>query len=219
MAPSTTDVYLYVPNLIGYMRAILTIAFIHFSLTDWKIAITCYVASFAGDLFDGIAARALNQCSNFGAVLDMVVDRCSTACLLVVLSHQYPQYMFGFCCLLVLDFSSHWFHMYCSKGHHKAADSNKDKNIIVRIYYGNYYFFGYCCVGQEFFYVLLYILKSVPDAAFSIPGTELTVTLWQLCFYGMGPAFVFKQIANAAQMCSATDTLIKAEFPPSKKNK
>jgi hypothetical protein len=40
MAPSTTDVYLYVPNLIGYMRAILTIAFIHFSLTDWKIAIT-----------------------------------------------------------------------------------------------------------------------------------------------------------------------------------
>ena len=42
----------------------------------------------------------------------MVVDRCSTAALLVVLSHLYPDYMAGFIFLVVLDFGSHWFHMY-----------------------------------------------------------------------------------------------------------
>jgi CDP-diacylglycerol--inositol 3-phosphatidyltransferase len=50
--------------------------------------------------------------SEFGAVLDMVVDRTSTASLLVVLSHLYPDYMAAFCGLIVLDFGSHWFHMY-----------------------------------------------------------------------------------------------------------
>jgi hypothetical protein len=34
----------------------------------------------------------------------------------------------------------------------------------------------------------------------------------QLCMYATGPGFVFKQIANVGQMCSATDYLIKREF-------
>lgn len=210
---STAEVYLYIPNLIGYARAILTITFIHFALTEWKIATVCYVLSFAGDLFDGIAARAFNQCSKFGAVLDMVVDRCTTACLLVILSHQYKKQMFMYSCLIALDFGSHWFHMYASAtagGHHKADDTNKDKNFVVRMYYGNYFFFGYCCVGQEFFYILQYILYFEPEAALG------SVTLADVCYYGMGPAFVFKQIANVAQMCSATDMLIKAEFESTK---
>ncbi len=61
------------------------------SPTHWIIAITCYVASFVGDLFDGMAARKYNQCSAFGGLIDMVTDRCSTAGLLCVLSREYSE--------------------------------------------------------------------------------------------------------------------------------
>ena len=35
------------------------------------------------DAVDGHAARLLNQSSKFGAMLDMLTDRCATMCLLV----------------------------------------------------------------------------------------------------------------------------------------
>ena len=49
--------------------------------------------------------------SEYGAVLDMVVDRASTAGFLVVLGVLYPQHLFVFQALLALDFTSHWMHM------------------------------------------------------------------------------------------------------------
>jgi CDP-diacylglycerol--inositol 3-phosphatidyltransferase len=107
--------------------------------------------------------------SNYGAVLDMVTDRCSTAGLLVVLSHLYPKYMLVFLYLLILDFSSHWYHMYSSKGHHKSVAG--DRNLLLRLYYGVYPFFGYCCVGTELFYILLYVLHF--DPLYVIPGINV----------------------------------------------
>ena len=105
-----------------------------------------------------------------------------------------------------------------SKGHHKSDDSNADKNIIVRIYYGNYFFFGYCCVAQETFYLLLYVLFFEPSA--TLPEVAgVAITLQQLCWYATGPGFVFKQIANVGQMCSATDFLIKRQFDNAGKSK
>lgn len=49
--------------------------------------------------------------SGYGGVLDMVTDRVSTCGFLTVLSHLYPKYTFGFIMLVVLDISSHWFHV------------------------------------------------------------------------------------------------------------
>ena len=91
---STTagDVLLYVPNLIGYLRVICTVLSLILMICfpqRWIIAIILYVASFVGDLFDGLAARKFDQCSIFGGLLDMVTDRCSTAGLLCVLSHEH----------------------------------------------------------------------------------------------------------------------------------
>ena len=48
-----------------------------------------YLYSFTADLFDGMAARKFNQCSQFGGLLDMVTDRCSTLGLLFVLYGEY----------------------------------------------------------------------------------------------------------------------------------
>jgi hypothetical protein len=91
-----------------------------------------------------------------------------------------------FCAVWVQQRDSHFLWslfsaiFYCSaKGHHKSKDTNADKNIIVRVYYGNYYFFGYCCVAQEVFYLLLYVLYFEPAFSFDVAGT--TITLEQVC--------------------------------------
>jgi phosphatidylglycerophosphate synthase len=48
-----------------------------------------YLGSFIADLFDGMAARKFNQCSEFGGLLDMITDRCSTLGLFFVLYGEY----------------------------------------------------------------------------------------------------------------------------------
>ena len=51
--------------------------------------------SFVGDLVDGHAARKFNQSSEFGGMLDMITDRCSTLGLLFALSCEYRQTVQG----------------------------------------------------------------------------------------------------------------------------
>ncbi len=82
-------VFLYVPNLIGYARFALLFATLFFYNEHPIFTIICYASSQLLDAFDGMAARAFNQCSKFGAVLDMVCDRASNAVLLAILGHFY----------------------------------------------------------------------------------------------------------------------------------
>ncbi|CAN0333484.1 unnamed protein product, partial [Discosporangium mesarthrocarpum] len=77
----------------------------------------CYLVSFAGDAVDGCVARMFNQTSQFGSVLDMVTDRCSTAGLLLVLSRLYGhKSAFGFLLLVFIDLFSHWLHCHRCAG-------------------------------------------------------------------------------------------------------
>lgn len=64
---------------------------------------------------------------------------------------------------------------------HKAADTLADRNIITRLFYGCYPFFAFCCVGTELFYVFLYLLAFVPEAALEI-GNGVTVSLHAVGF-------------------------------------
>ncbi|KAI9907249.1 hypothetical protein PsorP6_016629 [Peronosclerospora sorghi] len=220
---TVTGVFLYVPNLIGYARVLLSLFSLSVALTDYKTSVLCYALSFTCDYFDGFFARLCNQCtskhfrsyvrmwnmmtndrmegSSFGAVLDMVTDRCSTAGLLVILSHLYPQYMLIFMYLLILDFSSHWYHMYSSRGHHKLVST--ERNWLLRFYYGCYPFFGFCCVGTELCYILLYVLHFNPTVLLPI----INVPVMQLCYYVCLPACVCKNLINVAQLCSAAHSI------------
>uniref|UniRef100_A0A8C2CTY6 CDP-diacylglycerol--inositol 3-phosphatidyltransferase (phosphatidylinositol synthase) n=1 Tax=Cyprinus carpio TaxID=7962 RepID=A0A8C2CTY6_CYPCA len=75
-------------------------------------AVFCYLLSALLDAFDGHAARALNQGTKFGAMLDMLTDRCATMCLLVNLALLYPSYTFLFQLSMCLDVASHWLHLH-----------------------------------------------------------------------------------------------------------
>lgn len=118
------------PNIIGYIRVITAGASLYYMPIHPKMCTVLYFVSCILDAVDGQAARALNQTSKFGAVLDMVTDRlvlvfhiplstvltrssrCATACLQTFLSITYPRLALLFQFLITLDFSSHYMHMY-----------------------------------------------------------------------------------------------------------
>merc|ERR1712130_895568 len=84
---SPSEILFWYPNLIGYARVVLAI--MAFCLYENPyIFFWCYLISFTLDAADGHVARLFNQCSRFGAVLDMVTDRFATACLLVGEGHK-----------------------------------------------------------------------------------------------------------------------------------
>eukprot|EP00611_Tribonema_gayanum_P009499 TRINITY_DN192_c0_g1_i1.p3 TRINITY_DN192_c0_g1~~TRINITY_DN192_c0_g1_i1.p3 ORF type:complete len:220 (-),score=63.92 TRINITY_DN192_c0_g1_i1:1607-2266(-) len=204
-------VFLYYPNLIGYSRIAAVLASYYVAGTNWKLSVCFYVLAFAGDVVDGAVARRFNQSSSFGATLDMVTDRCSTAGMLFVLAGLYPAYAFHFMCLMFLDIFSHWIHVasVATKGHHKAAGTLHGRNWLIRLFYGCYPFFGYCCVFTEFFYICLYMLAFNKDAFVTVGGVE--VHLWQLTFYGCLPACVCKQAVNVAQLCAAAYSMAEVD--------
>lgn len=198
---SATDVFLFIPNLIGYFRVACTLGSFVLMITlqeqTWVLAICLYVSSFVGDLFDGMAARKFNQCSVFGGLLDMVTDRCSTLGLLYVLGMLQPTRSLMYLMLILLDISSHWCQMYSSMGsHHKSAESNANRNFLVRWYYQHYWFFGYLCVGAEFTYIASYILHYLEEGN---SARWLAEAFLNLCL----PGCVMKQFVNVSQLCSA----------------
>ncbi|KAL7536875.1 hypothetical protein ACHAXR_008413 [Thalassiosira sp. AJA248-18] len=220
------DVLVFIPNIIGYMRVALTLISIILMICfpeRWDVAIICYVASFAGDLFDGMAARKFNQTSTFGGLLDMVTDRCSTAGLLCVLSREYadePTLVLLFTMLIILDISSHWCQMYSTislRQHHKSADGNKGRFFLVRWYYLSYPFFGYCCVGAEFTYVALYILARVNALGGGGHEYETIKSCVEYFLMASVPACSVKQVVNVSQLCSSCYAV--AEHDAKQKNK
>jgi CDP-diacylglycerol--inositol 3-phosphatidyltransferase len=207
MKVTSIDVLLYYPNLIGYARVICLFIALFYATNEpekhWRQSVIFYLAGFAGDAVDGLAARHFNQSSRYGGVLDMVTDRVATAAWLALLSKCYPEWAFFWLSIMTLDISSHWFHVVSvqATGHHKSLDGERDdSNIfhrILKVYYSYYYFFGYCCVGAEVFLVSLFVLKFYADSQ----------SLYALCWYGCLPGFVCKHIVNIAQLASAAITI------------
>ena len=74
----------------------------------WHMFCVCYGASYFLDALDGLAARRFDQCSRYGAALDMVCDRASNAMIYMILAALWAKYSFAFYLCLLLDFGSHW---------------------------------------------------------------------------------------------------------------
>ncbi|CAO3594563.1 unnamed protein product [Absidia cylindrospora] len=112
-----------------------------------KACVILYSVSCLLDAVDGNAARYFNQCSRFGAVLDMdpshyngdLFHKCTTTCLLCFLSLRNQDWTIVFQFLISLDFASHYMHMYSSM----TEGSSSHKTIaeggswFLRLYYTN----------------------------------------------------------------------------------
>jgi CDP-diacylglycerol--inositol 3-phosphatidyltransferase len=185
------SVYFFAPNLIGYARIALTIYAYVVADTQPTAMLIAYALGFVLDAVDGYVARLLGQSSNYGAILDMVTDRCATVGLLMVMSRLFPQYFWGAVFLVLLDTASHFVRIYSSaKSGQYHKDVSRTRFALLRLYYGNRQCMGLFCVGQEFFYLLLYLSYFRSQEAWIGPA------LWYVCF----PLFLLKQLCNLLQL-------------------
>ncbi|KAG9148158.1 hypothetical protein Leryth_014076 [Lithospermum erythrorhizon] len=204
------SVYLYIPN-IGYIRILMNCYAFAICFHDKLLFSLLYFVSFVCDALDGYFARKFNQVSTFGAVLDMVTDRISTACLLVILSQVYRPGL-TFLSLLALDIGSHWLQMYSTflvgKVSHK--DVKDSSSWLFRLYYGNRIFMCYCCVSCEVLYILLFFLANKQEEVLTdvvmhaMRGSLFYSTLLAITLVG----WTIKQIVNVIQMKTAADACV-----------
>ncbi|KAL3162928.1 hypothetical protein ABBQ32_009368 [Trebouxia sp. C0010 RCD-2024] len=70
----TSKVALYAPNLIGYFRLLLLGTAILTGTKSCQATYWLFVSTLLLDGLDGFAARRLQQCSSYGAFLDVFID-------------------------------------------------------------------------------------------------------------------------------------------------
>lgn len=197
---SPRDIFFYIPNLIGYFR-VFTALLSFFCMRHHPVyTLVFYGISGFLDAFDGYAARRFNQGTKFGAVLDMVTDRCATSSLIVYLGIIYPRYFVAWQVLVSLDLASHYMHMYAMLT--SGSDSHKNvgtESKILSLYYSNRKVLFLVCMVNELFYVALYLHYY----EFFWLGTVLS--------YLSAPIWLFKQFANVVQLRTAALILARVD--------
>uniref|UniRef100_A0A2A4K946 CDP-diacylglycerol--inositol 3-phosphatidyltransferase n=1 Tax=Heliothis virescens TaxID=7102 RepID=A0A2A4K946_HELVI len=188
MTETKENIFLFVPNIIGFGRVILAIISFYFMPTHCILACVCYVTSALLDAIDGHAARYFNQSTKFGAILDQLTDRAGTACLMMTLATFYPQYTFWFQISMAIDITCHWLYLHTvtlqGKASHKFIDMSE--NPIMRIYYTNKLVLFFMCAGNEAFYAALYVMY------FYTGPTVLGVGLYKLIAIISAPVAIVK---------------------------
>jgi len=196
-------VYLFVPNIIGYARVALAVTSVLVALNNPLAFFVCYALSQLLDALDGYAARAFNQSTKFGAVLDMVTDRVSTAALVVVLVHLYPTWMNLLILVNAVDLASHYAHLYVTlvKGESSHKNVDENSNVLLRLYYGNRYVLFTLCAANEAIFLLPYVLHfdSLPGVPATVPWKVVATYAWYVSL----PLGALKQLMNVVQLINA----------------
>lgn len=102
----TLPVPLYVPNLLGYARILLAFAGLHFSATNSRLAVSIWIVSASLDLIDGILARALNQTSSLGILLDIAADNILRTTTWIAAAVADPSHQLIACLVVSLEWTT-----------------------------------------------------------------------------------------------------------------
>lgn len=203
-----TSVFFYIPNLIGYFRIVTLLAAFYYAF-DWQIFCALYITSYTCDVFDGWAARVFNQASKLGAALDMTTDRCATAGLLMILGIMYREDFFFFVMCLVIDVGSHFIHMYSSalKGSSSHKSVDKERSVLLRIYYHNKPVLFTVCLLAEVYLSALYVAPSWTGPMIDVLGMEFIPAALMIS----RPVFFYKQFLSLLQAYYAAVDLVELE--------
>lgn len=200
------NIFLFIPNLIGYARIIFAFVSFYFMPTNYIVASIFYLLSGLLDAFDGWAARRFNQGTSFGAVLDMVTDRCATTCLIVILGYFYPAWLMLWQTLIALDIGSHWVQMYSCLLHGESTHKVTDlaANPIMRFYYTRPVLFTFCA-GNELFFAAVYILHFT--AGYTVTLFGHSIGIWYILAGVSLPISFLKQVVSVVQLVAACRNL------------
>lgn len=143
-------VYLYYANLIGYVRVGCLLVSCFTAFTHPITTVVCYFLSQALDWVDGPIARKYDQCSEYGAILDMVTDRVSDAVFLAILAGLFPNWAWFFFLDIILDIGSHWYQtLSTAMGREESHKTATTEWRLLHIYYHNYTFLSVLIAGNE----------------------------------------------------------------------
>ena len=202
--------FLFAPNLIGYVRIILLLAAFYYANRDPVLFMTLFGLSFGLDVLDGPVARALGQSTRFGAALDLLTDKFSGPGLFCILTSMYTEYAAALTLLLMLDAASHWFHMQATLLRGATSHKNIDPsvNVVVRTFYGHKGFFAWTCLGHEIFLCLLYLRWWALNGSATLAPFADHFRWAAATFF---PSFVTKSFVHVCQLISACEGIAKLD--------
>ncbi|CXJ13976.1 CDP-diacylglycerol--inositol 3-phosphatidyltransferase, putative [Plasmodium berghei] len=199
------NVYLYVPNIIGYIRIIL--ALIAFIVCKKNLAVFTlfYGTSQLLDALDGWTARKFNQTSCFGQILDQITDRLSTCILYLLNGSVYDNYIILIGLLMIADIGGHYIHAAsCAIAGNKTHKKIENGNKLLKLYYEKPSVMVACIIAYESFWVSSYILKI----------TDVNHIFHIICNYTLKISFplaAFKAITNISQGIYGARSLVEID--------
>jgi phosphatidylglycerophosphate synthase len=131
---SSWPIVLYIPNLMGYLRIFLSVyGLISAIQQQAPTALNTWIAASLLDLFDGIAARRLNQCSKFGVLLDILADNILRTIIWISaivesLKHNDERVTTIVCCWTAV-ICLEWITMVCSQCNQANSESGHWKDF------------------------------------------------------------------------------------------
>lgn len=200
------NIYLYIPNIIGYTRVILALSGFFLSRNNAMIFLILYVTSQILDALDGWTARKYNQTSLFGQALDQITDRLSTGLLYLLNSNVYGEYITIFGLIMIADIAGHYFHATsCAIAGKKTHKKIEKGNILLKLYYEKPVVMVVCIIGYESFLICLYLIKV----------TEPNALVHNLSFYLLFLSFplaAFKLFTNVSQGIHGVKRLVEMDM-------
>ncbi|SOV81101.1 phosphatidylinositol synthase [Plasmodium sp. gorilla clade G3] len=187
------SVYLYIPNIIGYIRVILALLGFIISRKNLLLFVCFYSASQVLDALDGWTARKFNQTSVFGQILDQITDRLSTSLLYLLNSSVYEEYITLIGLIMIADIAGHYFHSTsCAIAGNKTHKKIEKGNKLLKLYYEKPWVMVICIIAYESFLICAYLLRvSVKKSL-----------IYKLSYYALicsFPLASFKMFTNVSQ--------------------
>ncbi|VWU50368.1 CDP-diacylglycerol--inositol 3-phosphatidyltransferase [Hepatocystis sp. ex Piliocolobus tephrosceles] len=199
------NVYLFIPNIIGYIRVLLALS--SFAIFQKNLVIFCVfnAANQLLDAADGWAARRYNQTSNFGKILDQITDRLSTVLLYLLNSNVNSEYMIAIGLLMIADIGGHYIHATsCLIAGNKSHKKIDDGDILLKLYYENPAVMFVSIVCYETFWISAYVFKVSAEHLF----------IHKLSYYTLMcsiPLAMFKAYTNISQGIYGANFLVQMD--------
>ncbi|CAG9471970.1 unnamed protein product [Plasmodium vivax] len=187
------SVYLYIPNIIGYIRVILALWGFVVCRKNLILFAVLYATSQILDAFDGWTARKFNQTSVFGQILDQITDRLSTTLLYLLNGNVYDEYIIAIGLIMIADIGGHYFHSSsCAIAGNKTHKKIEKGNRLLKLYYERPVVMVICIIAYESFWFAAYVFKVTPK----------NNILHKMAHYALlcsSPLAAFKMFTNISQ--------------------
>ncbi|CRH02406.1 CDP-diacylglycerol--inositol 3-phosphatidyltransferase, putative [Plasmodium relictum] len=200
------NVYLYIPNIIGYIRVILALLGFMVCQQNLLIFIIFYSTSQILDALDGWTARKFNQTSVFGQILDQITDRLSTSLLYLLISSVYDKYIILIGLIMIADIGGHYFHSTsCAIAGNKTHKKIEKGNRFLKLYYERQSVMVICIIAYESFLISTYLLKVTSDKSLIY---KLSDYILKISF----PLAAFKVFTNVSQGVYGVKRLVEMDY-------